>query len=403
MEQTLSPTAAVQPMFFCATQIQKAQAFKNISNIQRALDELVAGTGDLLLALKQLYPSVWQQLVEGLNVSEQEFIEQLERLHPTKEPQKLRSLDDERKPDLRFNHWIRTISRRLPWSVPVLDIQKQCNREAKDTRKLISEIRILELILERDCDARNALLAIADEGRVREIIAGLKPSPDVPTLQSIMASKTKANMRALGQALPEGYLEIEEPSRLTKPDDDFTFPEHPAESKSEPMPEDETLFDSHLESWLNRAIDQAKARNATSVTFDHLFLCLLEDGTEVAGYLDSKNINRKQWAEGIDILLTKNPTPPDHLGVDKSFAEAIPEDGLTDSLPEVMEKLRSPGLSEAELTKKTFEHIRATKRKRPFTDLLWLEKDPFDNATLAWALLRQHGIYPGDMIPEPSA
>lgn len=403
MEQTLFPTAAIQPFFHCTGQIRRKQAFKNISNIERALDELVAGTGDLLLALPLLYPSVWRQLVEGLGVSEQEFIERLEALHPTREQQTLRSLDDERKPNLRFEHWIDSISRKLPWSKPLMDIQRQCNQEAKDTRKLISEIRILELILEQDCEARNLLFAVANEETVRNVIANLNPSPDVPTLQSVIANKTKANMKAFGQDLPERTFEVEEPTRLLKPAPDFTFPEQIVETNTESMPEDEVIFDAQLESWLNRAIDQARARNAAAVTFDHLFICLLEDGSDVANYLDSKNVDRKLWVEGIDILLPRNPSPPSHLRVDKSFAEAIPADGFEDSYPEIKKKLSSEGLSEAELIKRTFEHIRNTKRKRAFSDLLWLEKEPNSNNTLAWVLLKQHGIYPGDMIEEPNS
>ncbi len=396
----LNPLDAITPLYFGTSRYVTKRNAK--LGLPRALDKM-AGSCDFLLAFRDAYPTVWAQFLVGIGITDEKLITLISLNGNTQEPECSRKPKDDSRKYMRYRLMKYMESMDSPWSEHPHNIRRECANEAKKTKRLISEVRWLELLLNGECEAREVLLQVTDPESLTRVLAKLEPSPDMPDLFGTMINNVVQGTADFGHKVDGAdkfaLMKNVNPGRIPKPEGELVIPEPIPDPVLELTPE-EIEFDRQLEEWMNHAEKKAREFRAPRILFDHLFLCLLEDGTDTSRFLDSRGIKRESWREGISTVLPVYETETDYLRPSNEFGDVIPEDYEKLGLVEAMERLQAQGLSQKESMDRVFEFIEETQQPRKFIDLLWLEDEPLSSNSVARSLLRQANIGESDIKTE---
>ena len=380
--------AAIIPIHFAS------QQFIFRRNIKQGLDkalEKVAGTRDFTLAFRQCYPLVWSDLLAGINASDDEFVAALEEDGNSSEPIVQREITERQRKAMRIG-LILSLSTNDPiWSKPITDTSRELRKEGTETNQLVHETRWLEVLLSKDCEARNIFLKYVDAHQLIEVLKSISPSLDMPDSGVKMRETVADGTAAAG--FPQTAETISKdlgPPRKLKPSE-YEIIQWPKDEELNLSPS-QAEFDTHIERWVDEARAEAVHWRAPKVLFDHLFLRLLRDGTDTAQFLNRKGVHRLLWSEEIRDSLVNGSQLIENPRLSKEIGDSIPDDDVKIDLLEAMGASKAAGLSEDEEHVLTWDLYYRSSIERTFTDLMWLEKEPFKHSSHAWHLLKSAGI-----------
>lgn len=384
----INAMAAIMPIHFAS------QKFVTKRNIGKGLDQAlgkVAGSRDFVLSFRDCYPSVWNELIEKLRVDDDELVAALESDGNTSEPIVEKDITEKQRRTMRIGLILSLNAMKSPWSKPVQETYRELNKEGYDNKSLIHETRWLEVLLAKECEAKSVLCKFARSDELLNIIGSLSPSSDMPASFSKIQETVADGTAAAG--FPGTAKEITKnagPSREPKPTL-YEIVTWKADEELNLTPA-QAEFDASIERWVETARAEAATWNAPRILFDHLFLRLLRFDTDTAEYLASKGVEREAWISEIEGSLSKQEDLGRPPRLSEEIGDSIPEDTVKIDILEAMRAVKDAGLSSDEEFRLHWDLYERSAIERSFTDLMWLEQEPFKHSSRGWQLLHSMGI-----------
>ena len=383
--------AAIMPIHFASRQFVTR---RNIPQGLEAALEKVAGMRDFILAFRQCYPDVWSELLTALGTTDDELVASLEEDGNTREPLVVKEISEKQRRTMRIGLILSLSTNESPWTKPIRDTYRELNKEGSEQGILIDETRWLESLLSKDCEARDVFLKYVDSDKLTAILRSIPPSVDMPDTGFKMRETVADGTSAAG--FPETAKKLSQdlgPPRELKPTE-YEIVRWKRDEELNLTP-DQVHFDHQIEYWVAEARAEAVSWNAPKILFDHLFIRLLQNETETLAFLDRKGVDRSDWIATIRGHLTVGPNFVEEPRLSKEMGDAIPEHEVQADLIDAMDASKKIGGTEEEIHMRTWDFVHRSSIERSFTDLMWLEQEPFKHSSKGWSLLNSAGITEG--------
>ena len=380
--------AAIMPIHFASRQ------FVTRRNIRLGLDralEKIAGTRDFILAFRQCYPTVWDELIKLLGTTDEELTASIEGEGNTQEPLVVNEISEKQRRTMRIGLILSLVTNESPWTKPVRDTYRELNKEGFEQGVLIHETRWLQSLLAKDCEARDVFLKYVDSHRLAEIVRSLSPSNDMPDTGFKIRETVSDGVTTAG--FPDTAKKLSQdlgPPRQLKPIE-YEIVQWKSDEELNLSPE-QVHFDQQIEHWVAEARAEAVFWKAPKILFDHLFIRLLETETNTSLFLDSKGIRRSEWISEIRNNLTVGSNPVEEPRLSKEIGDAIPEHDVKVDLLEAMRVAKEIGGTEDEIHVRIWKLFDGSSIERSFSDLMWLEKGAYKRSSKGWQLLDSIGV-----------
>jgi len=358
---------------------------------------------DLLRAFSNKYPELSADFLAGLETTWDYLLEKSNQYAEIDEPEPERVIPESLKSSLSDEDAKAMLSRKAPFTKPCSVAMKTATNEAKELDQNASIGRVIQILLREECSARAMLLEKVSVDRLEAAIDSIRAMPaEHPGVDSFMASFQEQMNKLLDKTWPE-IRKVAETDR-TLAFKEKHYAENPdyyrgrvnlVEQLAKPVPDTFNVFAARTGACLHAAQNEARLRNASEVTLDHMFFSLLQEGLETTKFLESKGIDWQKWREELDLAIPSydeaGPRFPPNA---RNLGMNTPDHEIGPKLPSMLD---FGGEGQLEKWQATFDEVSKQKRPRKFSDLLWVIPCLNEKETLAFPFLVGAGITEEDI------
>lgn len=378
---------------------QQETALRNAHLGLDALENQMMGSVDIVLGLFQHQPEMTDLWCGALSVDQEKIFELLNSVgdtnEPAPEPNAFSAEAAELDPGAK-----RMLQNNRVFSSVVRDALKRIKHHGKQTgtQPKIGDLAVA--LLEGEGEVRDTVLKVVSPDELERSLSVLKETPEKPV--DFMAT-TMSNMRGL---LDKMWPKLQEEALGNRPElaraqavKDEPYEQDPSryeerlplsDTYSRELPEGKEFL-SLAGLCLHAASNEARIRKAPFVTLDHMIAALLQPGTHIFDFLESRGINPESWYKQLDKRLPRRESGPRWPENSRDLTMNLPSD-------QKMEPTRP--ISEIDFDNLPKEEILKFYQSKPtgeeFSDLHFLMVVLNEPQTLSYGLLTSAGLTASD-------